>query len=199
MLSKLFQSYENSRLKKVAEHCQPGSVLDIGYAHMPNPFFNSVQRTGLDLEKPKKDSDYEEQIIGDATALSESIAGRTFDNIVAGEFIEHVERPYDFLRSLQGYLKPGGQLIITTPNPVGWPCLPFEWFMSRKFFFTKYHTYYFPPRWVIRMIEDSGYTVEKVEGVGLWLPLFTVPFPASLSYQVIFTAKSKEPSGGTIV
>jgi SAM-dependent methyltransferase len=191
ILSKIFQTYENSRLKKVAAHCGAGSVLDIGYAHMPNPYFNSSQRVGLDLEKPQGTTRYEEELIGDATKLEDSIGGRQFDNVVAGEFIEHVERPYDFLRSLKPYIKPGGKLVITTPNPVGWPCLVFEWFFSKKFFFTKYHTYYFPPRWVVRMLEDSGYRVDKVQGVGLWIPGVTLPFFATLSYQVIFTATPK--------
>lgn len=191
ILRKIFQTYENSRLKKVARMCGPGSVLDVGYAHMPNPYFSSRERVGLDLEKPRGDLRYEEELIGDATKLEDSIGGRQFDNVVAGEFIEHIEQPYEFLRSLHPYIKLGGQLIISTPNPVGWPCLLFEWFLSRKFFFSKDHTYYFPPRWVVRMLEDSGYKVEQVQGVGFWMPGITIPMFPSLCYQVIFRAIPK--------
>ena len=43
--------------------------------------------------------------------------GRQFDAIVAGEIIEHLENPGVFLRNLKLHLKPGGTLIVSTPNP----------------------------------------------------------------------------------
>jgi 2-polyprenyl-3-methyl-5-hydroxy-6-metoxy-1,4-benzoquinol methylase len=42
---------------------------------------------------------------------------RRFDVIVAGEVIEHLDRPGDFMRSCAAMLAPGGRLIVTTPNP----------------------------------------------------------------------------------
>jgi SAM-dependent methyltransferase len=43
--------------------------------------------------------------------------GRTFDTIVAGEIIEHLENPGLFLRNLLRHLAPTGHLILSTPNP----------------------------------------------------------------------------------
>lgn len=183
-----FDSYERTRLRKIARRCRGGSILDLGYAHYPNPFLAGMTRVGLDLEPSRGPTRYDEELIGDVMHPAAALGGRRFDNIVAGELIEHVERPYDFLRGLHPHLASGGRLILSTPNPVGWPCLLFEWLRSRRFYYAQDHAYYFAPRWMERMLEDCGYRVEAVEGVGLLAPLVTLPCPAGLSYQVIYVA-----------
>lgn len=40
-------------------------------------------------------------------------------NIIAGEVIEHLKNPYQFLKECERILKPDGRLIITTPNAEG--------------------------------------------------------------------------------
>lgn len=40
----------------------------------------------------------------------------SFDAIVSIEGIEHIQRPFDFIRECRRVLKPGGWLVITTPN-----------------------------------------------------------------------------------
>lgn len=40
-----------------------------------------------------------------------------FDTIVAGEIIEHLSNPGQFLHNMRRHLKPEGTLVITTPNP----------------------------------------------------------------------------------
>ena len=42
--------------------------------------------------------------------------GRTFDAIVAVEIIEHLENPRHFFRQCFSLLKPGGALLLSTPN-----------------------------------------------------------------------------------
>lgn len=39
-----------------------------------------------------------------------------FDAVVSIEGIEHIERPFDFVRECGRVLKPGGRLFLTTPN-----------------------------------------------------------------------------------
>lgn len=41
----------------------------------------------------------------------------TFDGLTSIEVIEHLENPYHFLRESARILKPGGILILSTPNP----------------------------------------------------------------------------------
>jgi SAM-dependent methyltransferase len=185
-----FDAYERRRLRKLARRCRGGSVLDLGYAHYPNPYFRGLLRVGLDREAPRGPVRYEEELIGDVMEPAAALGDRRFDNIVAGELIEHLERPYDFLRGLHRHLAPGGRLVLSTPNPVAWPCLLFEWMRSRRFYYAADHAFYLPPRWVERMLEDSGFVVAAVEGVGLLAPGLVLPAPAGLSYQVIYDAGS---------
>ncbi len=185
-----FKHYEQKRLKDIAQLCQAGSILDVGYAQHPNPYFASGHTiTGVDLNSPSVKTNYDIELIGDATELATLVPGQKYDNIIAGEFIEHLENPYAFLRSLKKFLDPGGQLIISTPNPLSWPCIFFEWTLSERFYYTREHTYYFPPRWVRRILEKTGYSVSKVKGVGLLTPWLSLPCPPGFSYQVIYLAK----------
>lgn len=51
----------------------------------------------------------------DPAALEAAIAGRPVDVVVAGELIEHLPRPHEFLQTLRAVL-PGRGLLLTTPN-----------------------------------------------------------------------------------
>jgi 2-polyprenyl-3-methyl-5-hydroxy-6-metoxy-1,4-benzoquinol methylase len=52
-------------------------------------------------------------VAGDACTVD---LGRQFDVVVAGEIIEHVENPGMLVRNLARHVRPGGKLILTTPN-----------------------------------------------------------------------------------
>ena len=43
--------------------------------------------------------------------------GEQFDTIIAGEIIEHLVNPGQFLCNMRKHLTPDGTLVITTPNP----------------------------------------------------------------------------------
>jgi 2-polyprenyl-3-methyl-5-hydroxy-6-metoxy-1,4-benzoquinol methylase len=46
--------------------------------------------------------------------------GRTFDLVTAVEIIEHLDSPRHFLGQIWKLLKPGGHLVVTTPNIAHW-------------------------------------------------------------------------------
>lgn len=50
--------------------------------------------------------------------------GRLYDAVTLFEVIEHVEEPFELLRSARTLLRPGGTLIVSTPNRLGRPHPP---------------------------------------------------------------------------
>lgn len=46
--------------------------------------------------------------------------GRSFDVIVAGDILEHLGDLNGFMQSCKRHLRPGGRLLISTPNPWYW-------------------------------------------------------------------------------
>jgi SAM-dependent methyltransferase len=184
------RKYEGRRLQMMASFVQGTNVLDLGFAQSPNALPAPYRTVGLDLNPPATPpTGYAEQIRGDVMTLADHLDGRQFDTVVCGELIEHLERPYDFLRGVRDVVVSGGRLVLSTPNPLGFPVVLFELTRSRRRFYTSDHRFYFTPRWVDRMLDDTGWVRKETHGVGLWLPLGIVPpCPIACSYQVIYVA-----------
>ena len=117
------------------------------------------------------------------------VADQRFDTVLMGELIEHLERPYETLRSVRNYIVPCGSLILSTPNPLGIPAVFAEYLCLRRFYYTHHHAFYFSPRWMWRLLERSGYKVIKTVGCGASIGGGWLPAPMSLSYIVIYVAE----------
>lgn len=182
-------SYENRRQRIMARLVAGDSILDVGCAQRPNPYLKGKHVIGLDLADMEIRPPYTDHIVGDIADIEALLAGQQFDTVLMGEFIEHIERPYDVLRSFHKNIKHGGSLILSTPNPLGIPVVLTEYLCLRKYFYTDDHVFYFSPRWVWRLLERTGYKVIRTVGCGISLGGFWLPSPVSLSYIVIYEAK----------
>lgn len=181
--------YERRRLRLIAREAR-GSILDVGHAQLPNPFLPGDRTVGIDLDTPATPSGYRRDVVGSAEDLATALDGERFDTVVAAEFIEHLEDPYRFLRSAHSVLEPDGRLVVSTPNPLGFPTLLLEILRSKRWFYTEDHVHYFLPRWVERMLDRSGFALERTIPVGLWLPRGHLPWsPVWLSYQLVYVAR----------
>lgn len=108
--------------------------------------------------------------------------------MIAGEILEHLEAPVDFLRRCCGLLTQGGLMVLSTPNPNS----PVERLltitMSRRFFYTSEHVCIYPQRWLVRMMENAGFRGIRLYSGGFPVPLIgLVPFPRPWCHQTIAT------------
>jgi SAM-dependent methyltransferase len=192
MVMKDFFSYSNRRLRKMAAAVD-GKILDVGYANIPNQYLAGRQIIGVDLSAANYTNNYHAVVIGDANHLPFQF--NTFDAVVAGEIIEHLEQPLEFLRVCRRVLKPGGLLVLSTPNPYYPPIILLNWLMIRKFFYSSDHIFEIAPRFMARFLEQTGFKLNQMMSGGMILPLgndhyITIPTPKAICYQLIYVAEA---------
>lgn len=172
------------RLKKMA-HFARGKVLDIGFADQPNPYLQG-EVYGFDRQRVPVPTNYDTVIVGDVNSLSR--IDESFDTIVAGELIEHLDDPVGFLSDCYHLLNPGGRLILSTPNPDYPPVVWLERLMIRRFFYSEEHVFLFPPRFLVRLVERQGFRDVRVHSGGVLVPWIhvSVPFPRPFCYAIIY-------------
>ncbi len=120
----------NSRPRIMAKWAQ-GRVLDIGFADAPNPYL-AGEVWGFDRCRDVWPDNYTYLVQG----LCENLcfAADAFDTIVAGQIIEHLMAPYQFLADCHRILKPKGRLVLSTTNPYFPPVVVLNWFLIPRFF-----------------------------------------------------------------
>lgn len=80
----------------------------------------ALLESGFDVQGADIDNDAQEHLAGAFTwaNLDEPLpwSDQTFDAVFSTEGIEHLENHFSFLREVHRILKPGGLLVLTTPN-----------------------------------------------------------------------------------
>lgn len=126
-----------NRYRFATEYCRGKRVLDVatgtGYgAHMLRSH-GATEVVGVDLESDslayasdRYGADGLRWVNASAYALPFE---REFDLVVSFETIEHLKQPEQLLRECKRVAKPGGRVLISTPESVGRPfCSPFHEF-----------------------------------------------------------------------
>lgn len=110
---------KDASLKHVAQdlYLQPGKTLDIGYVEYPNRVTKELY--GIDIcPRPSVElTNYVETKQVDLNRSPLPYPDAFFDNVLAGDVIEHMANPLSMLCEANRVLKPGGMLIVSTPNP----------------------------------------------------------------------------------
>jgi SAM-dependent methyltransferase len=80
------------------------------------------------------------------------------DLVVAGEIIEHLDAPGPFLRAMLALVRPGGELVLTTPN--AYRLLNFLAPLSGSELVHPDHTSWQSPQTLRTLLERNGWQVE---------------------------------------
>jgi 2-polyprenyl-3-methyl-5-hydroxy-6-metoxy-1,4-benzoquinol methylase len=104
--------------------------------------------------------------------------GRPFDAVSAFEVLEHVYDPATFLRDAVGQLRPGGTLLLSTPNAASLtrrlkrrfrPLVRRAGYADADALIEEHHREYTLPD-LRRLVREAGLTVLTEDGVVLLLP-----------------------------
>jgi len=182
------------------------SVLDVGIGNGEiGEFCQRSQHTGLFtegvdvsnnlLEHNKHKYDRMTQVNVDDPHWTEHVS-RRFDIIVVSEVLEHLFRPDLFLERAKTIMKPGGVIIITTPNLLLWSKrLKFlfgwhEW--ANDGLFEWGHIHMFSWYFLQKVLKEKEYTI--IDSYHLMHPnalnKFHKHLPGILAYQFIITVTS---------
>jgi 2-polyprenyl-3-methyl-5-hydroxy-6-metoxy-1,4-benzoquinol methylase len=95
----------------------------------------------------------------------------SFDAVVMMQILEHLDDPRSALARVAALLRPGGVLVVETPNVGG---LDYRWFRGRY-----WGMYHFPRHWnlfssegLARLLRESGFTVvgtERLLSTSSWI------------------------------
>lgn len=113
------------RMNLIIEFVSKGVLLDIGCAR--GALLDEAARSGFEtygIEMSPKNSEIASMnghniYTGSLSGFAATNKGRTFEVVTCLDVIEHVEDPFDFIRTAESFLAPRGVLVLTTPNYSG--------------------------------------------------------------------------------
>jgi 2-polyprenyl-3-methyl-5-hydroxy-6-metoxy-1,4-benzoquinol methylase len=181
-----FWHHHRLRLVEATLPADTRSLLDLGCG--PGTFLGTLSRPveralGLDLAEPQiayarqhySRPGFEFRVADVRDAALEG----GFDTAVSIEVIEHLppDEVHGFLRDAFAVLRPGGHLILTTPNAKSlWPLL--EWLVSQigPVNYRQQHLGLFDPKSLVRAVAAAGFEAVRAETF-----FVAAPFVAPLS------------------
>jgi 2-polyprenyl-3-methyl-5-hydroxy-6-metoxy-1,4-benzoquinol methylase len=111
--------------------------------------------------------------VGDVETMELPFEPASFDAILCGDLIEHLRDPLALLERLRPLLRPGGRLVLSTPNIANWAMrlsLLFGRFRYTEWgILDKTHTHFFTRKTLRECLEAAGYRVVVFD--------YTVPVP----------------------
>ena len=201
-----------SRIDEVLRWIRGPAVLDIGctahdiefgspywlHGHLRKRF---PKVAGIDISEENirimREAGYSDVYVQSAEAIN---LDEQFDTVIAGELIEHLGNPGQFLASARKHIRPGGRLVLTTPNPFSLSYSAYALLKYPKTCSNAQHTIWLCRETLKNLLERYGYRVVHFGLVGYYRPddpsrlyraglrvlkLISPVLPARLSYNTM--------------
>jgi len=181
---------ERKRRKLLADLAS-GKILDIGYNEFPNDFLEGA--IGFDREITREPKNYKKLIKGDCQKLSRYFKESSFDTIIVGEVLEHLENPSALLREAKKVLKDDGILLISIPNPYNVLTIVANSLFLKPSYGSQISLFSF--RTMTELLNHTGWNCEKLinasGGINIWPKNRRVflPFIKPFCYQFIYVIR----------
>jgi SAM-dependent methyltransferase len=192
-----------NKYELLRNYCKDGDILDIGFAQTPNKYLKNPD--GVDIFIPKiKPINYNKIIRCNLNKERIKQKNDSYENIILGDVIEHVESPTFLLRECNRLLKKKGRLIICTPQANDWWTTLHNWFFFNLIRDPDKDEHL--SNWTFldmrRLLNKNGFKLKKIYGYRMRTPfrkpfnkLFSVKYFPFLSWQVFYIAeKNMSPS-----
>ncbi len=105
----------------------------------------------------------EQVLVGDVETMPLPFPEHSFDAVLCGDVIEHLRDPGRFLARLRPLIRPGGRLVLTTPNVANWTMrlglLAGRWRYTERGILDRTHTHLFTKRTLEQTLDRAGYRV----------------------------------------
>ena len=163
----------HARLLELALVDQPRRALDVGCSsgYLARRLVErGVRVVGVELDPRAADearSICDEVLVGDVEAMELPFEHESFDVVLCGDLVEHLRDPGAALGRLRPLLRPGGRLVLTTPNVANWAIrlslLGGRWRYTDRGILDRTHVHLFTRKTLVEAIESAGYRVLELD------------------------------------
>lgn len=144
-----------------------------GYDHVEGAVFEAATPQKILTRHYAFDPDQTEYLLYNANLEMEClpIDGDRFDLVIAPEILEHMAvDPMGFMIELHRILKPGGRLLLTTPNIASieniyrilWRQVPNSYYLYRSGRHSDRHNLEYGPDLMMLLMKNCGFAVESI-------------------------------------
>jgi 2-polyprenyl-3-methyl-5-hydroxy-6-metoxy-1,4-benzoquinol methylase len=137
--------------------CADGAFLSELVAH-------KIDAVGIDLSSVAVDKAKARGLTARCETIADHEPAEPYDVVSAFDVLEHVLDPRDFLAGLHRLVKPGGILVLSTPN-----LRSFSRLLMRKrwyFYIPEEHLFYFAPQSLSLLLQHSHFELLQRKSVG---------------------------------
>src|SRR4051812_50186740 len=91
----------------------------------------------------------------------------SFDVVLCGDVVEHLRNPEAFLTRVRPLLRPGGKLVLTTPNVANWAMrlglAAGRWRYTDRGILDRTHLHLFTKKTLEEALEAAGYRIVQLD------------------------------------